>query len=253
MGQAAAEAVDEAPDFELAGLVDTAAKRADTAAKKETPFYSSLEESLEDADPFAAVDFTQADAATASLKILAARGIHAVVGTSGIDEKAVKELAGEFKKSNCLIAPNFSISAVLMMRLAEMAAPHFESAEIIEMHHESKADAPSGTAIETMRRMQAASDFWLEDPTTQENLPGSRGAGDTKREKAEKGGIRIHSVRLKGLVAHQEVLLGTSGQSLSIRQDTYDRSAFMPGVLLGLRQISSHPGLTVGLDKFLGI
>ena len=144
------------------------------------------------------------------------------------------------------MAPNFAIGAVLMMRFAELAAPYFESAEIVELHHDEKVDAPSGTAMLTAERMAAASGEWGADPTKSEVVPGARGG-------AGPGGIHIHSVRLRGLVAHQEVLLGATGQTLTIRHDSYDRASFMPGVLLAVREIGRHPGLTVGIEKFLGL
>jgi len=133
-----------------------------------------------------------------------------------------------------------------MIRLAEMAAPFFESAEIIELHHDAKVDAPSGTAVHTAERLAAASATWAPDPTRVYNVEGARGAVGA-------GQIHIHSVRLRGLVAHQEVLLGTTGQSLSIRHDSYDRTSFMPGVLLAVKRVADHPGVTVGLDAFLGL
>jgi 4-hydroxy-tetrahydrodipicolinate reductase len=131
-----------------------------------------------------------------------------------------------------------------MMRFAELASPWFETAEVIELHHDQKVDAPSGTAMLTVERMAAASADWAPDPTTTEVLPGARG---TKGP----GGIRVHSVRLRGLVAHQEVLLGTTGQSLSIRHDSYDRSSFMPGVVLAVKRVAERPGVTHGLDTLL--
>jgi 4-hydroxy-tetrahydrodipicolinate reductase len=143
------------------------------------------------------------------------------------------------------VAPNFAIGAVLMMRFAELAAPYFETAEVIELHHDEKLDAPSGTAMLTLERMAAASSDWAPDPTTKTVVEGARGG-------AGPAGIRVHSVRLRGLVAHQEVLLGTTGQSLSIRHDSYDRTSFMPGVLLAVRAVGERPGLTVGLDTLLG-
>ena len=145
-----------------------------------------------------------------------------MVGTTGFTEADVAALRDAFTRSNCLIAPNFAIGAVLMMRFAELAAPFFETAEIIELHHDGKVDAPSGTAMMTAWRMAAASPSWAPDPTTREVVPGARGGNGP-------GGIPIHSVRLRGLVAHQEVLFGTAGQSLTIRHDSYDRVSFMPG------------------------
>src|SRR5262249_13145089 len=142
--------------------------------------------------------------------------------------------------------PNFAIGAVLMMRFAELAAPWFETAEVIELHHDAKADAPSGTATMTVERMAKASSTWAPDPTRQEVVAGARGG-------VGPAGIHVHSVRLRGLVAHQEVLLGTTGQSLTIRHDSYDRSSFMPGVLLAVKQIASRPGVTFGLDALLDL
>ena len=186
------------------------------------------------------------DAARNNLEFLAANGIHAVVGTTGFNTDDYAVLRHAFTKSNCLVAPNFAIGAVLMMRFAEIAAPFFETAEIIEMHHDQKVDAPSGTAMMTAQRMAEASPDWAPDPTDDMVLLGARGG-------VGPGGIPVHSVRLRGLVAHQEVLLGTAGQSLTIRHDSYDRSSFMPGVLLGVKHIAGVPGLTIGLDTLLGL
>jgi 4-hydroxy-tetrahydrodipicolinate reductase len=144
-----------------------------------------------------------------------------------------------------LVVPNFALGAVLMMRFAEMAAPWFDTAEIIEFHHDAKIDAPSGTAMATVDRMAAASADWAEDPTEVEVLPGARGG-------LGPADIRVHAVRMRGMVAHQEVLLGATGQSLSIRHDTTDRSSFMPGMVLAAQQVEGT-GLTVGLDALLGI
>ena len=196
-----------------------------------------------------AVDFTHLKAARENVRWCGENGVHAVVGTTGFTEddlEAFSKLFTKRSKANCVIAPNFAIGAVLMMHFAEMAAPFFESAEIIELHHDQKLDAPSGTAMKTLERMAAASDEWAADPTKTVVIKGARGATGP-------AGIHVHSVRLRGLVAHQEVLLGTTGQSLTIRHDSYDRTSFMPGVLLAVRSIAEHPGLTVGLDPFLGL
>jgi 4-hydroxy-tetrahydrodipicolinate reductase len=193
-----------------------------------------------------AVDFTVADSARANARWCAAHGVHAVIGTSGLTDADAEELRGLFTTSNCLIAPNFAIGAVLMIKMAELAAPFFDTAEIIELHHDGKADAPSGTAMHTAEKLAAASGTWGPDPTRIENLSGARGATGA-------GGIHIHSVRMRGMVAHQEVLLGTAGQTLSIRHDSYDRTSFMPGVLLAVKRVAGHPGVTVGLDRYLGL
>jgi len=202
-------------------------------------------ESLEGTDVDVAIDFTVKEAAKENLAWLAAHGVHAVVGTTGFGEKDYERLRRQFTTSNCIVAPNFAIGAVLMMRFAEMAAPYFESAEVIELHHSQKVDAPSGTAMLTAERMAAASDEWIDDPTRDEVVEGARGG--------KAGPIPVHSVRLQGVVAHQEVLFGTMGQSLSIRHDSYDRSSFMPGVILATKKVADLPGVTVGLDAVLGL
>jgi 4-hydroxy-tetrahydrodipicolinate reductase len=193
-----------------------------------------------------AVDFTQASAAMENMRWCAEHNIHAVVGTSGLSEANLDEVRTLFEASraNCIIAPNFAIGAVLLVRMAEIASPYFDTAEIIELHHDNKIDAPSGTAMHTAERMAAASKDWAPDPTKTEVLDGARGGEGP-------GGIRIHAVRMRGMVAHEEVLLGTMGQTLSLRHDSYDRTSFMPGVLLAIKAVAERPSLTVGLDSLL--
>ncbi len=193
------------------------------------------------------VDFTVISGARENLRWCAAHDVHAVVGTTGFTEDDLDELTNLFVASpaNAFVAPNFAIGAILMMRFAEQAAPWFETAEIIELHHDLKKDAPSGTAMLTANRMSAASQQWASDPTENVVAEGARGGlvGDS---------IRVHSVRMRGMVAHQEVLLGTMGETLSIRHDSYDRSSFMPGVLLAVRRVASlRDSVTVGLDALL--
>jgi 4-hydroxy-tetrahydrodipicolinate reductase len=209
---------------------------------------SRASDALSDAGAEVAVDFTVIDAARENLAWCAKHGVHAVVGTTGFSEAELDDLRMQFLDgaSNAVIAPNFAIGAVLMMRFAELAAPYFETAEIIELHHDEKIDAPSGTAMLTAQRMARASSDWADDPTTKTVLDGARGGEGPN-------GIRVHSVRLRGLVAHQEVVLGTTGQSLSIRHDSYERTSFMPGVLLAVRAVRERPGLTVGLDALLDL
>ena len=201
--------------------------------------------SFENAGVQVVVDFTEAAAARQNLDWAASHGVHAVVGTSGFTDEDIDGFAAAFTRSNCVIAPNFAIGAVLMVRFAELAAPYFETVEIIELHHDGKVDAPSGTAMHTAERIAAASSTWAPDPTTSLVSEGARGASGP-------AGIPIHSVRMRGMVAHQEVILGTTGQTLVIRHDSIDRTSFMPGVLLAVKGVADHPGVTVGLDTLLG-
>ncbi|HJV08053.1 MAG TPA: 4-hydroxy-tetrahydrodipicolinate reductase [Acidimicrobiales bacterium] len=250
MGSTVCRAVVADPDLQLVAAVDPLHAGIDlrgvTGADLRGLQVSPDVESLARAEAQVAVDFTHIDAARANLAWCAANGVHAVVGTSGFSPADYEELATRFTRSNCFVAPNFAIGAVLMIRFAELAAPYFETAEIIELHHDQKVDAPSGTAMHTAERMTGRSSDWAPDPTTKLAMENTRGG-------AGAGGIRIHSVRLRGLMAHQEVLLGTTGQSLSIRHDSYDRASFMPGVVLAVKSVASHPGVTVGLDALLDI
>ena len=246
MGATVCAAVEAAADLELVAAVDPAA--AGRPASRDVRIAGELD-ALRVASAEVAVDFTVPGSAVENAVWCAAHGVHAVIGTTGLGEADLTRLAGAFPGdgvTGCLVAPNFAIGAVLMMRFAELAAPWFDTAEIIELHHDAKVDAPSGTAMATAIRMAAASDQWSEDPTRVSTVEGARGGRGP-------GGIRIHSVRLRGLVAHQEVLLGSEGQTLTIRHDSYDRQSFMPGVLLAVREVPSRRGLTVGLEAILGI
>ncbi len=196
------------------------------------------------------VDFSIAAAARDNLPWLAEQGIHAVVGATGFtdDDLAAFRTAFDASSANCLIAPNFAISAVVMMKCAELAAPYFDTVEVIEYHHNNKIDAPSGTAVTTAERIaaQRGQKPWSSDPTEIERFPGARGG-----QVAD--GVRVHAVRMAGMVAHQEAIFGSTGQTLTIRQDSYDRASFMPGVVLACAQIANHPGLVIGLDAYLGL
>lgn len=253
MGRTVCAAVNADPALSLVAVVDPAfaagGRGEGEAVVGESPALAGPDFAVVvDARVDVLIDFTVAEAARETLTAAAQAGVHAVVGTTGFDEDDLERFSKLFAASsaNCLIAPNFAISAVLMMRFAEQASPYFDTVEIIEMHHDAKVDAPSGTAIATARRVSAASSNWADDPTQHEEYAGSRG-GMTP------GGIRVHSVRMRGMVAHQEVILGAQGQTLTIRQDSYDRTSFMPGVLLATKAISEHPGLTIGLDAFLDV
>jgi 4-hydroxy-tetrahydrodipicolinate reductase len=256
MGRTICQAVADAADLDLVAAVDPAnagveldLDRSDTALVIDADL-----EALAAAGVEVAIDFTVAEAAFHNLQWLASSRIHAVCGTTGLDQSAISTLRDAFESDgspNAVLAANFAISAVLMMRLSALAAPYFESIEIIELHHENKRDAPSGTAVATAAaidaaRAEAGAGPLGSDPTTTYTMPGARGA-------RSEGGVQLHAVRLAGLVAHQEVLFGTTGQSLTIRQDSYDRSSFMPGVLLATRKVATTPGFTYGLEGLLGL
>ncbi len=195
------------------------------------------------------IDFTHPDVVMDNLNFLINNGIHAVVGTTGFTDERLQQVHAWLERSRTtavLIAPNFAIGAVLSMHFAKQAARFFESAEVIELHHPQKADAPSGTAARTARLIAEARKGLPPNPdATSTGLEGARGA--------DVDGIPVHSVRLAGLVAHQEVLFGTQGETLTIRHDSLDRTSFVPGVLLAVRTVREHPGLTVGLEPFLDL
>jgi 4-hydroxy-tetrahydrodipicolinate reductase len=197
-----------------------------------------------------AVDLTRPDAVMENLRMLIEGGVHAVVGTSGVTAEDLDRIRGwlgeqaDGHRSNVVVAPNFAVGAVLMQRFAEMAAAHMPSAEIVELHHEGKLDAPSGTAVATARRIA--------------NARGGRPAGPSGHDAGgarglDVEGVPVHSVRLPGLVAHQEVIFGGAGQTLTIRHDSMDRVSFMPGVILAIKAVADRPGLTVGLEPILGL
>ena len=233
MGAEVVKAVTAAADLELVASLDIG---------------DSLDQLVESGAQVV-VDFTTPDSVMANLEFLISKGINAVVGTTGFDDARVtklKTLVSANPKVGVLIAPNFAIGAVLMMEFATKAAKYFESAEIIELHHPDKVDAPSGTASRTAELMtQARKEAGLNA------MPDATNSGAPAARGANVGDIPVHSIRLRGLVAHQEVLLGGLGETLTIRHDSLDRAGFMPGVLLGVRKVISNPGLTFGLDKFM--
>ena len=232
MGSEVCRAVVDAPDMELVVELDLGDDREILVEKKVE----------------VVVDFTIPDSVMKNLEFLISHNIHAVVGTTGFDEarlEKVKSLLGH-SKTSVLIAPNFGLGAVLMMRFSEMAAPYFESSEIIELHHPRKIDAPSGTARRTAELVggarKAAGQGAMPD-ATESSEAGARGALIS--------GVPVHSIRAEGYLAHQEVIFGTTGETLTIRHDSLDRKSFMPGVLLGIRKVAERPGLTYGLENLL--
>lgn len=235
VGQAIVAAVEAADDLTYSTGVDKG---------------DSLEKFVESSTQVV-VDFTHPDVVMGNLEFLIRNGIHAVVGTTGFTDERLETVRGWLAENpgvGMLIAPNFAIGAVLSMRFAQQAARFFDSVEVIELHHPHKADAPSGTAYRTAELIAEAREQAgvgrSPDATTTE-LEGARGA--------DVDGVRVHSVRLAGLVAHQEVLFGTQGETLTIRHDSIDRSSFAPGVLLGVRNIGERPGLTVGLEYLMDL
>lgn len=235
MGSTVCDAVRDAADLDLAAAVDVG---------------DSLEAFI-DAGVQVAVDFTHPDAVMDNLRWCIEHGVHAVVGTTGFDAERIEQVRawlGNKPSVGVAIVPNFGIGAVLMMAFAEKAARYFESAEIVELHHPRKADAPSGTARHTADRIAAArraAGLAAMPDATSSALEGARGA--------DVDGVRVHAVRLSGLVAHQEVLFGGHGETLTIRHDSLDRVSFMPGVLVAVRAVGSRPGLTIGLEAFLDL
>jgi 4-hydroxy-tetrahydrodipicolinate reductase len=204
---------------------------------------------LTDNNTEAVIDFTHPDVVMANLEFLIDSGIHAVVGTTGFTDERLQQVRSWLAAkpdTSVLIAPNFAIGAVLSMHFAKQAAPFFESVEVIELHHPHKADAPSGTATRTAALIAEARKGLPPNPdATSTSLPGARGA--------DVDGVPVHSVRLAGLVAHQEVLFGTLGETLTIRHDSIDRTSFVPGVLLAVRRVAENPGLTIGIESLLNL
>ena len=235
MGSESIKAISECSDLELVASLDLG---------------DSLDK-LASSGAQVVVDFTHPDSVMGNLEFAIKNGISVVVGTTGFDQKKLNQIKSWLEanpKVGALIAPNFGLGAVLMMQFAAQASKYFESVEIVELHHPAKADAPSGTAARTAELITAArksvNKTAMPDATTSE-IDGARGA--------KIGDVQIHSVRLRGLVAHQEVILGDVGETLSIRHDSIDRTGFMPGVLLAIREVGSHPGLTFGLENYMDL
>jgi 4-hydroxy-tetrahydrodipicolinate reductase len=235
MGQTVCRAVDGAADLDLVAMIDVGDWLFGVA----------------DADAQVIVDFTHPGVVMDNIRFAIDQGIHAVVGTTGFTPEMLDTVRGwlaDVPGVGVLVAPNFAIGAVLSMRFAQIAAPYYPSVEVIELHHPAKADAPSGTAIRTAQLIAAArADAGVGSPpdATSQLMDGARGA--------DVDGIRVHGLRIAGLVAHQEIIFGTEGETLTIRHDSLERTSFMPGVLLAVRHIADMPGLTVGIEGLLGV
>lgn len=235
VGSAVVAGVSAADDLELVAEIDHG---------------DSLDQLL-DSGAEVVVDFTTPSVVMDNIEFCVEHGIHCVVGTTGFDKERyeqVRSWCAQHEGVGVLIAPNFAISAVLTMAFARQAAPFFESAEVVEYHHPNKLDAPSGTALKTAEGIAQArreANMAPMPDATQQSFDGARGA--------DVDGVKVHAVRMTGMVAHEEVIFGTTDQSLTIRQDSYGRESFVPGVLTGVRNVAQHPGLTIGLDKYLGL
>jgi 4-hydroxy-tetrahydrodipicolinate reductase len=235
MGQQVCAAIDAAPDLDLVAMVDA----------------GDWLFSVADAGAQVVVDFTHPDVVMENVRFAIDQGIHAVVGTTGFTEERfeiIREWLVDTPDLGVLVAPNFGVGAVLSMKFAQLAAKYYESAEVVELHHPAKADAPSGTATRTAELIGAAraEAGMVESPdATTQGLEGARGAVVS--------GVHVHAMRISGMIAHQEIVFGTEGETLTIRHDSLSRASFMPGVLMAVREVSSRPGLTVGIESLLGL
>jgi 4-hydroxy-tetrahydrodipicolinate reductase len=248
MGQTVVNALCQEPDLQIVGATDIKATQEYLTlpdGSGRVPFSTSLESILSSCQPDVLVDFTTAQAVMPAVRTAAEHGVNMVIGTTGLTADNIDEIKqlSLARKIGVVVAPNFALGAVLMIHLAKVAARYLDFAEIIELHHERKVDAPSGTALATAKAMAQARGKPFSTP---EGKP-----SDSRGEQVE--GVTIHSVRLPGLLAHQEVLLGGQGQTLSIRHDTISRECYMPGVMLAIRKVVNHKGLIYGLDTLLGL
>ena len=242
MGQAVVDAVNGADDMELACGIDPYANEGCGY-----PTFASVADAIAEVPFDVMVDFTQPDVVEGNIRAALPAGIDCVIGTTGLSNETLQELAGLAPTGTCLfVAPNFTVGAVLMMRFAEMAAPYLDEAEVLEFHHARKKDAPSGTAKRTAEIIAASRDAAPQVPGRESEIAGCEGARG-----AEVDGVPVHSIRSMGFVASQEVVFGSMGQSLTIRHDSWDRTSYMPGVLLAVRRVGDEEGLIVGLEKFM--
>jgi 4-hydroxy-tetrahydrodipicolinate reductase len=250
MGALVVETIEAQNDMEVAGVIEPLEEAGDHISTSGTVYgrHADPAELFAVAHPDVVVDFTNASFTPHLVEAALANGVRPVIGTSGQTEETIEALrAGCAERGvGAVVAANFAIGGVVLMHLAQIASRHFDYAEVIEQHHERKVDAPSGTALETARLMREArgADFEHNEPDL-EHIPGGRGA--------EQGGVAIHSVRLQGLVAHQEVIFGGQGQTLTLRHDSMGRDSFMPGVLLAVREVMQRDRLVIGLEELIGL
>lgn len=241
MGSAVVDAVTAADDMEVACGIDP------HATELPVPVFGTVEEALADSEFDVMVDFTQPSAVEGNIRTALPAGVDCVIGTTGLTNEKLEELAQLAANGTCLFyAPNFTTGAVLMMQFAKAAAPYFPEAEVLEFHHARKKDAPSGTAVRTAQMIADARDFESQAPGRETEMPGMEGARG-----ALVSGVPVHSVRSMGYVATQEVIFGSMGQTLTIKHDSWDRTSYMPGVLLGIRNVGALSGLVVGLENFM--
>lgn len=248
MGSEICRAVDGADDMELVGGVDIMAGEDATCGKDAAKVYNKLEDAIADAQPEVMIDFTRPDAAEGNLRTALSRGVHCVLGTTGLSEEKLQTIYDEAAADGAHLfhAPNFTTGAVLMMLFAQQAAKYFPDAEVIELHHDGKKDAPSGTAIRTARMIAVNKGEASTAPGKETELEGFEGARGALVD-----GVPVHSVRTAGYVAHQEVIFGSMGQTLTIRHDSIDRASYMPGILMAVRAVGDLDGLVIGLENLM--
>lgn len=248
MGTQICKAIDGAEDLELVGGVDPMAQEGACVDGTQVALYRTLEEGIEATDAECVVDFTRPDVAEANVRCALAHGVNVVLGTTGLSEEKLQQIFDESASGDAALfhAPNFTTGAVLMMLFAKQAAKFFPDAEVIELHHDGKKDAPSGTAIRTARLIAEGREEESAAPGKETELEGFEGARGALVQ-----GVPVHSVRTAGYVAHQEVIFGSMGQTLTIRHDSIDRASYMPGVLMAVRAIGQMEGVTVGLEKLM--
>ena len=248
MGTEICKAVDGADDLRLVAGVDPAAGDDTTVGADSAPVFTTLKEAIEVTRPDVVIDFTRPDVAEANLRCALGLGVNCVLGTTGLSEEQLQEIFDESATGSAALfhAPNFTTGAVLMMLFAQQAAKYFPDIEVIEFHHDGKKDAPSGTAIRTARLIAEARDDASDAPGKETELSGFEGARGSLVD-----GVPVHAVRTAGYVAHQEVIFGSMGQTLTIRHDSIDRASYMPGILMATRAVVDMQGVTVGLEKLM--